>query len=80
MGTLKARPEVGAKRLAFGQSLAPSGGTVSRRHLPLVPTRRKRSSVGFVTSGPSGTVRVRNVAPGGGVTFQPTWIPWMPSS
>ena len=30
-----------------------------------------------MTSGPSGTVRVRNTTPGGGVTFQPTWIPWM---
>ena len=26
------------------------------------------------------TVRVRNATPGGGVTFQPTLIPWIPSS
>ena len=60
--------------------LLPSGGTVSSRHLPCWSTSRKRSSVGFVTSGPSGTVRVRKATPGGGVTFQPTLIPCTPSS
>ena len=56
------------------------GGTVSSRQVPTWATWRKRPSVGFTTSGPSGTVRVRNATPGGGVDRQPIWMPWMCSS
>ena len=76
-----ARGAVGASRLARGQSPPPrSGGTVRSRHFPLVATSRKRSSVGLATSGPSGTVRVRKTAPGGGVAVHPTWMPCRCSS
>ena len=52
--------------------------TWSRNAVRVEAESGPRGGVQVVTS--AGTVRVRNVAPGGGVTFQPTWIPWRPSS
>ena len=40
VATLPAVPEVGDHGLAFGQSVRPTGGTVSSRHFPLVATSR----------------------------------------